>query len=330
MGSLPQNASELRVLLDQINRMDPTIFHADPAEAKEAAYAAQKLVMRAQAPLDVTTMLGWQEPSRVSAVKIAIDAGWFSVISRRGGAATVSDIAAATDADPRLVDRVMRVLASFGLLDELGVGMFGATAFSEYVQTPTGASGIEYWFDIGTHSFLTLPEYLAKTKYQDVRGAENWKIAKNTDLGIWDWLVAHPEALKSLDNHMASMTPDFGGWVEVYPVERILEAVDLGGPLLVDVGGGMGQDAERFLQKAARPFASGRIIVQDQEAVIAKADPDPSITMRAHDFFQAQPVQGEISPAAFYRAVLTCQQAREPTSCKRHFSPNHQLSQPNS
>ena len=80
---------------------------------------------------------------------------------------------------------------------------------------------------------------------------------------------------------------------EFFPIKGALENSDLSdsNPLLVDVGGGIGHDAEEFRIK--HPGLSGRVIVQDLPETIQQASKtSQSIELMAHDFFTPQPVDG--------------------------------------
>ena len=84
-------------------------------------------------------------------------------------------------------------------------------------------------------------------------------------------------------------------WVDSYPVEK--EVGSFATPeqaILVDVGGGFGQQAISFQRKF--PTLPGRIVVQDIPSTLAGAQPVPGIEFQEHDFFQPQPVKG----AKFY------------------------------
>ena len=85
-------------------------------------------------------------------------------------------------------------------------------------------------------------------------------------------------------------------WVELYPTEKLLENLQTGpeAVTLVDVGGGMGQDVERF--RAKHPKQDGRLMLQDRKEVIESAKLDSSIEATAHDFFTPQPVKGKPGP----------------------------------
>lgn len=68
---------------------------------------------------------------------------------------------------------------------------------------------------------------------------------------------------------------------------------DPNGPLVVDVGGNISHDIEKFHQ--VYPETAHRLYLQDLTAVVKLAKcPDP-VNKMAHDFFQPQPVLGRLS-----------------------------------
>jgi hypothetical protein len=73
----------------------------------------------------------------------------------------------------------------------------------------------------------------------------------------------------------------------------VLDGADPEGVLLVDVGGGLCHDVEKFALKY--PSSRGRLVVQDPPSVIdeAKAQGKAGIEFIAYDFFQPQPVKGQ-------------------------------------
>lgn len=111
---------------------------------------------------------------------------------------------------------------------------------------------------------------------------------------IFGLLQKHPEQKKSFDDYMASRRlTDAPQWFEVYPaVERLQNArKDPNAVLLVDVGGGPGQELARF--KERNPDIPGRLVLQDLPLTLRQIEKLPEcIEMMEHDFFNAQPVKG--------------------------------------
>ena len=89
-------------------------------------------------------------------------------------------------------------------------------------------------------------------------------------------------------------------WVdeEFYPVEEHLlegfNAEDEKAALLVDIGGSIGHDLQKF--RDAFPDAKGRLVLQDLEPVVGQVkdgDLHESIERMAYDFLTEQPIKGE-------------------------------------
>lgn len=80
-------------------------------------------------------------------------------------------------------------------------------------------------------------------------------------------------------------------WLDVMPVETFINGSDLTKPLIVDVGGNVGYDLEKFRQ--AYPDLAPLLYLQDKATVVELSKcPDP-VNKMAHDFFRPQPIKGE-------------------------------------
>ena len=121
----------------------------------------------------------------------------------------------------------------------------------------------------------------------------------NTDLHIWDYIEKKSKASRDFDTFMTASRknrPIFADWFPVQ--EQILDgyrcaANNEDGVLLVDIGGGRGQDVETF--KNRFPGARGRMILQDLPRTVEHARLSPGIEVMAHDFMKPQPIKGRIS-----------------------------------
>jgi hypothetical protein len=90
-------------------------------------------------------------------------------------------------------------------------------------------------------------------------------------------------------------------WFNFFPVETKLRVESPSTPLLVDVGGGLGEDLIAFKQKYRT--IPGRLILQDLPIVINSIKNMPSgVEAMSHDFFSSQPVKG--AKAYYLRTVL--------------------------
>lgn len=136
-----------------------------------------------------------------------------------------------------------------------------------------------------------LPEFLAETKYQNITSKYKTVFQKafNTDLSMFEWMPQHPEHMKSLGQLMALDRPTH--WVDTYPIENLGSlTASPDKPVLVDIGGGFGQQAIAFRNKF--PHLAGRIVVQDIPSTLAGAQPTPGIEFVHHDFFGPQSIKG--------------------------------------
>lgn len=70
-------------------------------------------------------------------------------------------------------------------------------------------------------------------------------------------------------------------------------------PLLVDIGGNVGHDIERF--KESHPETAARLYLQDRAEVIQRSKCPDSVRKMAHDFFTPQPIKGKTSSAYLIR-----------------------------
>lgn len=151
-------------------------------------------------------------------------------------------------------------------------------------------------FDIHTPVASALPSYLKSHSYQDITSNLDlpFQQAMRTDLAPFDWLRQHPQQMKSLGHAMAIQREEH--WIEHYDVvgetNSFTPAED--SALLVDVGGGFGQQAIAFTKKF--PNLPGRIIVQDIPETLSRAPADSSVSFQVQDFFSPQAIKG----AKFY------------------------------
>ena len=89
-------------------------------------------------------------------------------------------------------------------------------------------------------------------------------------------------------------------WFDTYPIGEIIEASsqtksNANEVLIVDVGGGRGQDLVRLAERYPKARDAGRMIVQDLPSTIEKL---PvllhNIEAMPHNFFRPQPIQGTL------------------------------------
>ena len=131
------------------------------------------------------------------------------------------------------------------------------------------------------------PSEYQKTPFQD---------AFNTDLGFYEYLAQRPDAAKNFQSYMKSFQLRTPRWLDWFPVEEEIiggfhDKTD-GKTLLVEVGGGHGQNIKIFQEKFQH--IPGRLVLQDLPRTLAGIDDlGKGIELMEYDFFTPQPIQGK-------------------------------------
>ncbi len=144
-------------------------------------------------------------------------------------------------------------------------------------------------------SCKNMPTFLAKTNYREPLDPDNNNF---TDLSpghvtFFERLQSNRDLQESFAGHMVGRTRWKANWTDVYDTKQLVEDANLGsgGPLVVDVGGHLGLDLFRFLEKHP-DVPAGSLILQDRPEVIARAMRSGKVRAMEYDFFTPQPVHG--------------------------------------
>jgi hypothetical protein len=185
---------------------------------------------------------------------------------------SVADLAAACDAEPEVVQRVVRFAATRGWLklDRRGrVGPVGATAFLRRDHP----GGWRAWVD-----FAAGPEVIAAVAAFTVEPRRADAFAASHGAPFFEWQIAHPERHRVFDAAMAA-----GGRMHGL---ALAAALDWGNARRVcDVGGGNGALLRMLI--AEHPHLAG--VVFDLPEVVADCEPEPGLTAIAGDAFVEVP-----------------------------------------
>ena len=135
-------ASDLRTLQTAINaaieyycslQQSPGTDINEIGRAHDLVFSsATKIVERTSHPAGTVFQLGFG-PSLNAAVRTAIDLDIFSLVHTP---TTVTQLAAATGADNTLVLRILRAIAAFGFIDEVGEQCYGPNRLSKALTMP--------------------------------------------------------------------------------------------------------------------------------------------------------------------------------------------------
>lgn len=123
-----------------------------------------------------------------------------------------------------------------------------------------------------------------------------FKYTHGTDI-IFGLLEKNAEQKQAFDDYMAARrVEDMPQWFEIFPVAEQLGSLreKPDAALMVDVGGGPGQELARF--KERYPDLLGRFVLQDLPLTLNRIERLPDgIEAMEYDFFTLQPVKGKDS-----------------------------------
>lgn len=138
------------------------------------------------------------------------------------------------------------------------------------------------------------PEFLRKTGYKNPTSPEDgiFQYARSYKAGnLFQYYKDHPREGASFNHVMGGVMANQATWFDIIPVRTFMEGHDPSQPLLVDIGGNVGHDLEKFRQ--VYPNTAPLLYLQDRAAVIEQSKCPDSVNKMAHDFFQPQPIKGE-------------------------------------
>lgn len=149
--------------------------------------------------------------------------------------------------------------------------------------------------------FANFPRFAQATAYQNPIDAvaTNFASWKGKDQTLFTALRADPDLAMHFNNAMTVYAAVRPSWTNIYPTDEIVAAGTASGSdssssprkLVVDVGGGLGHDLEKF--RAKHPdVPQGSLMLQDQPAVVEKAKVVSPCVAQAYDFFTPEPVKG--------------------------------------
>ena len=141
-----------------------------------------------------------------------------------------------------------------------------------------------------------LPKFLSKTNYQNPQDPVHtpFQEAFETEMPAFEWARKTPKIFNDVKLRMASRYGSKNIFLDFYPFEeKHCEGVRPEDILFVDVGGDLGQHCVAFKQRLSH--VPGRVINQDQAAVIKKAFECDGVEHQDHDFMKDQPLQGNLS-----------------------------------
>lgn len=113
-----------------------------------------------------------------------------------------------------------------------------------------------------------------------------------TDHDLYTWYKTHPLEKQAFHHFMEEQMASLSPWLAAVDFETEFAAnIEADEVVFVDVGAGIGQQCQ--ILREAYPDL-GRIVLQDKPYVIEEALPVSGMETMAYDYFDEQPVKGQL------------------------------------
>jgi SAM-dependent methyltransferase len=233
------------------------------------------------------------------------------------GERSSTEVAHDVGGEPASTYRLMRTLASIGILTETAQQRFSLTATGALLKTDHPQS-MRQWI-----VFSGEPFYLAawaEIVHSIRTGRPAWD--KVHDAPFFDYLAAHPEAGLTFDAAMTSLSHD--------EAEAVADAYDLSQfRNVVDVGGGQGTLLATLLRRHHRMkgvlFEQPQVLEQARQSLAAAGLLD-RCTLASGDFFKEVPAGGDAYILKYIVHDWDDEHAAAIlTSCRRAIRPDGKL-----
>lgn len=276
----------------------------------------RRLQLAIETPIETCSRLNFQMLQNIC-LRIATERQLLQQIANRSGSPVgAAELHNLTDTDQLLIVRILRVLTAIGVVDEVDENTYAGNAVTEHAVTPGANGAMKHHFDLDMAHGGRLVEYMRRQPDNTIYQFAGEPPGCQT---LFDFTHGHPtifgllssntsfgqEQKRSFDDYMASKRPaeSMKQWFEIYPAAREFANAQSGpdGVLIVDVGGGPGQELVGL--KQAHPELPGRYVLEDLPATLDRIASLPDgIEKLPYDFFTPQPIK--CAQAYFMRDVM--------------------------
>ncbi|KAI0161875.1 putative O-methyltransferase [Hypoxylon sp. FL1284] len=299
---MASNLGQSVSLIERLNDLTSRLSQEDSADARsEASKLSRQLTASLEQPENTAVNLIFS-PFIPIAARLAVDLDLFRRILQHGPI-TSQELARQSGGEELLIIRILRPLASMGLIKEAGPRTWEATPITKVMASEEIAAGYRMVGEMIVGAATKAPKWFKETGYRCPTDPRDGIVqyAFQTKLTTFQLFVSMPDILRDFNAFMGKTMGARRYWVDWYPVkERLLDGATKESALLVDVGGGKGHDIIAFHNRFPD---QGTLVLQDLAAVTASIiDIHPSIESMGYDFFSEQPVKG--ARVYFYHHIL--------------------------
>ncbi|KAK7403402.1 hypothetical protein QQX98_010815 [Neonectria punicea] len=295
---MAQQASTEQIdnLLTQVKTLSSSFNAGDRAKVQKSLLNALSHV---ETPYEQMLRLSGSH-LQLACIRVGADIGLFKTLVESQEPLTCSYLGEKLGADPELLGRILRLLASAGWVKQAGKDIFTGEKITQDLAGPAMGSGAHLLFDIHNRTYQALPDCFAEHKYKEINDMHNgiFQKAFGTNLSCYEYLVHEPKLQGYMQDAMKLHQPE-GDWLSVLPLDDEVKKWQVSDPdrvLFVDIGGGMGHQCIRLREKY--PDVPGRVILQDMPITVDRI-PKPmphGIEAMPYNFDEPQ----QIKNAKFY------------------------------
>ncbi|KAL9625241.1 MAG: hypothetical protein Q9160_000643 [Pyrenula sp. 1 TL-2023] len=201
------------------------------------------------------------------------------------------DIASQIEADPALVSRITRCLASFSMIQEVGSGIYSSNNVSKTFARSEFQEAFNHLLLSIAPSWRAMPEYFKSNGYRSPTNSQQlpFNVEFKTSLSFYGYAAQHESVMRYAGQYMNCWHEGLKTWLDVYPLEAECSGSGPKEVLFVDVGGGFGQQC--LTLRKCFPNLTGEVILQDLSGALTSAGEIPAVRSMVHDFFTPQPVR---------------------------------------
>ncbi|KAL9081042.1 MAG: hypothetical protein Q9157_000358 [Trypethelium eluteriae] len=150
--------------------------------------------------------------------------------------------------------RILRYLASVGMIEETETDTFGASKLTSNLTNPQAKASLGWFLDLCAPALNKIPDFLAATNYHNPSDGLNsaFHMGHDTTEHPFAFIMKHPYHLENMNKWMSFQREGCNQWLDRFDFKA---EVCHGGdvvpeePLFVDIGGGIGHQCRLFQER---------------------------------------------------------------------------------
>ncbi|CAJ2500565.1 Uu.00g034180.m01.CDS01 [Anthostomella pinea] len=193
------SVDEAKAIADRLESLinDPHVSGAalDDDTRRRLREGGLKLSLLMEAPGDTIHRIS-NTPLQLAIDRIGVETHLFEIMAEAEGSVfTNGELASKTNVDPVLMKRLLRYYQSCGMLSQPSDDSYSSNNITKALASTGGQSGINYFFEMVSPSFMAFPSFLRENGYRNPTDPNHcpWHLGHRTDLSPFPWLQTHPE-----------------------------------------------------------------------------------------------------------------------------------------